>query len=65
MKHFISVNNFQKYRKERKGNVVKWQRAKPAQTVGIQSNNNMIVYNKNFYKKLIIIYIINKSKKIK
>jgi hypothetical protein len=58
-------NNFQKYSKERKGNVGKWQGAKPAQTVGIQSNNNMIVYNKNFYKKLIIIYIINKSKKIK
>ena len=58
-------HNSRRDSKERKGNVGKWQGAKPAQTVGIQSNNNMIVYNKNFYKKVIIIYIINKSKKIK
>ncbi len=36
--------------KERKGNVVKWQEAKPAETIGIQSNNNIIVKNK-FSKK--------------
>jgi hypothetical protein len=44
------LNILRRESKERKGNVGKWQGSKPAQTIGIQSSNNMIVCNKNLYK---------------